>query len=167
MLKTLHTCSYGAIYESSYCAMYICFAFSLYHSSVNHNQVGGEVCRWSRIHSFFTKIVVEYLQTGSSDRRLLKQTFIWTSPSCTVGWAPSNQPDQSVSHLYAGKRVVGIFFSRSSHKTISSLREFVVTQFWTGRCKVIYLSIGFTQVFIMIARISCKVKWELQKDWYY
>ena len=59
------------------------------------------------------------------------------------------------------------FCSRSSHKTIPSLREFVVTQFWTGRCKVIYLSIGFTQVFIMIARISCKVKWELQKDWYY
>ena len=41
------------------------------------------------------------------------------------------------------------FCSRSSHKTIPSLREFVVTQFWTGRCKVIYLSIGFTQVFII------------------
>ena len=59
------------------------------------------------------------------------------------------------------------FCSCSSHKTIPSLREFVVTQLWTGRCNVIYLSIGLTQVFIMIARISCKVKRELQKDWYY
>ena len=59
------------------------------------------------------------------------------------------------------------FCSCSSNKTIPSLRELFVTQHWTERCNVIYLSIGFTQVFIMIARISCKVKWELQKDWYY
>ena len=50
------------------------------------------------------------------------------------------------------------FCSCSSHETIPSLWEFVVTQFWIGRCKVIYLSIGFTQVFIMIARIGYKVK---------
>ena len=59
------------------------------------------------------------------------------------------------------------FCSCSSNKTIPSLRELVVTQHWTERCNVIYLSIGFTQVFIMIARISCKVKRALQKDWYY
>ena len=46
------------------------------------------------------------------------------------------------------------FCSRSSHKTIPSLRELPITQFWTGRCKVIYLSIGFTQVFIMITGVG-------------
>ena len=54
------------------------------------------------------------------------------------------------------------FCSCSSHKTIPSPEEFSVTQLWTVRCTVIYLSIGFTQVFIKIARISCKVKWQLQ-----
>ena len=34
--KTLYTCTYGAIYESSYYAKYICFTFSLYHSSVRN-----------------------------------------------------------------------------------------------------------------------------------
>ena len=46
------------------------------------------------------------------------------------------------------------FCSRSSHKTIPSLRELVVTLRWTVRCYVTYLSIGFTQVFIMIAWIG-------------
>ena len=46
------------------------------------------------------------------------------------------------------------FCSCSSHKTIPSLRELVVTQLWTERCTVTYLSIGFTQVFIIIARIG-------------
>ena len=46
------------------------------------------------------------------------------------------------------------FCSCSSHKTIPSLRELVVTQLWTDRCTVTYLSIGFTQVFIIIARIG-------------
>ena len=48
----------------------------------------------------------------------------------------------------------GHFCSCSSHKTIPSLRELVVTQRWTDRCIVTYLSIGFTQVFIIIARIG-------------
>ena len=56
------------------------------------------------------------------------------------------------------------FCSCSSHKTIPSLRELAVTQYWTVRCYVSYLSIGFTQVLIMIARISYEVKWNLQKD---
>ena len=56
------------------------------------------------------------------------------------------------------------FCSCSSHKTIPSLRELVVTQYWTVRCYVSYLSIGFTQVLIMIARIGYEVKWNLQKD---
>ena len=59
------------------------------------------------------------------------------------------------------------FFFCSSHKRIPSLRELVVTQLWTERCIVTYLSIGFTKVFIIIARIGCKVKWQLQKDWNY
>ena len=57
------------------------------------------------------------------------------------------------------------FCSCSSHKTIPSLREYMVTQNWSRwRCLVNFISIGFTQVFIMIARIGCKVKWKLQKD---
>ena len=39
-VKTLFTCTYRAIYESPYYAKYICFTFSLYHSSVTHNEVG-------------------------------------------------------------------------------------------------------------------------------
>ena len=49
------------------------------------------------------------------------------------------------------------FCSSSSHKTIPSLRELFVTQLWTVKCFVTFLSIGFTQVFIMIARIRYKV----------
>ena len=49
------------------------------------------------------------------------------------------------------------FCSSSSHKTIPSPREWTVTQLWTMRCFVTFLSIGFTQVFIMIARIRYKV----------
>ena len=60
-----------------------------------------------------------------------------------------------------------LFFPCSSHRRMPSLRELVVTQLWTERCIVTYLSIGFTQVFIIIARIGCKVKWQLQKDWNY
>ena len=50
------------------------------------------------------------------------------------------------------------FCSCSSHKAIPSLKEWIVTQLWTVRFNVTYLSIGFTQVFIMIARIGYKVK---------
>ena len=53
--------------------------------------------------------------------------------------------------------------SCSSHKTIPSLREWVVAQLWIERWNVIYLSIGFTQVSIMIARISCKMKMRIAK----
>ena len=57
------------------------------------------------------------------------------------------------------------FCSCSSHKTIPSLRELVVTQLGNVRCFVTYLPIGITQVFVMIARIGYKVKlWQLQKD---
>ena len=56
------------------------------------------------------------------------------------------------------------FCSCSSHKTIPSFRELAVTQLWTVRCYVAYLSIGITQVFIMKARIGYEVKWNLQKD---
>ena len=49
------------------------------------------------------------------------------------------------------------FCSSSSHKTIPSLREWTVTLLWTVRCFVAFISIGFTQVFIMIARIRYKV----------
>ena len=56
------------------------------------------------------------------------------------------------------------FCSCSSHKTIPSLRESIVTQSWSVRCYVSFLSIGFTQVLIMIARIGYEVKWNLQTD---
>ena len=49
---------------------------------------------------------IVYLQP---EERSLKQTVLLTSPSSTVGWAPSNQPDQFVPQLNAGTRVVGIF----------------------------------------------------------
>ena len=50
------------------------------------------------------------------------------------------------------------FCSCSSHKTIPSHWELVVTQLWIVRWNVTYLSIGITQVFKMIARIGYKVK---------
>ena len=49
------------------------------------------------------------------------------------------------------------FCSSSSHKTIPSPSEWTVTDLWTLRCFVTFLSIGFTQVFITIARIRYKV----------
>ena len=50
------------------------------------------------------------------------------------------------------------FCSCSSYKTIPSLREWAVTQTWSGRCYVTHLSISITQIFIMIAMIGYKVK---------
>ena len=50
------------------------------------------------------------------------------------------------------------FCSRSSNKTIPSLRKLLVTQLWTVRCWIIYLSISITQIFIMIAMIGYKMK---------
>ena len=50
------------------------------------------------------------------------------------------------------------FCSCSSHKTIPSLREFVVTHLLVLGCSITAPSTGITQVFIMIARIGYKVK---------
>ena len=51
---------------------------------------------------------------------------------------------------------VGIFASR---------RELDVSQHWSReRCLMNSVSIGFTQVIIMIAKIGCRVKWRLQRD---
>ena len=50
------------------------------------------------------------------------------------------------------------FCSGSSHQTILSPRELAVTQLWTVRFYVTYLSMSITQVFIMIAVIRCKRK---------
>lgn len=46
------------------------------------------------------------------------------------------------------------FCSGSSHQTILSPRELAVTQLWTVRFYVTYLSMSITQVFIMIAVIG-------------
>ena len=47
------------------------------------------------------------------------------------------------------------FCSCSSHKTIPSLGELVVTQLWAiSRCRVTALSIGLAQFFIIITRIG-------------
>ena len=59
------------------------------------------------------------------------------------------------------------FCSCSSHETISSLRELIVTQQWTVRCYANYISLGFTQVFMMMTKIGYKVRWKLQEDWGY
>ena len=50
------------------------------------------------------------------------------------------------------------FCACSSHKTIPSLRELVVTHRWTARCYVTYISVGISHVFIMIAWIGYKLK---------
>ena len=50
------------------------------------------------------------------------------------------------------------FCSGSSHQTILSPRELAVTQLWTVRFYVTYLSMSITQVVIMIAVIGCKRK---------
>ena len=47
---------------------------------------------------------------------ILKRTVLRTSSSFSVGWAPSNQPDQSVPHLYATARVVGNFLPAAPTK---------------------------------------------------
>ena len=41
------------------------------------------------------------------------------------------------------------------------------TQLLIIRCYVTYPSFGITQIFIMVAGIGWKVKWQLQKDWDY
>ena len=57
------------------------------------------------------------------------------------------------------------FCSSISHKTIPLLKELVVTEHWSKlRSSVIFVSIGFTQVWVMIARIDCEMEWKLQKD---
>ena len=56
------------------------------------------------------------------------------------------------------------FCSRSSNKTIPSLRKLIVTRTWIGKCYVTHLSISIIQIFIMIAKIGYKVKWLLKQD---
>ena len=55
------------------------------------------------------------------------------------------------------------FWSRWSHKTIPSLFERTVTQVQVSCGSD--LSVGFTQVFVMIARIGYKVKLQLWQDY--
>ena len=103
MLKTLCTSIYGSIKESSYYAIFTSHSVCA--------TVAWETRKWVMFvydegSTVFTEITAEYFQPVG---RLLNQTFLLTSPSSTVGWVLSNQPDQSVQHLYAGTRVVGIF----------------------------------------------------------
>ena len=58
---------------------------------------------------FLIEIVIAYLQPVEWS---LKQTFLLTLPSSTVGWASTNHPDQSVLHLYAGTRVVEFLYQQ-------------------------------------------------------
>ena len=170
----------------------------------------------------------------------LKQTFLLTSPSSTVGWAPSTSltrlyhicivahvllaflflqlpqndtiPQRGGSHAPLGTRVlrncsfywhhsgfddnnmgrlkklkrifnnletskINIFpwylLDNRFNKKQTALAfcgkkmESLVTQLLIVRCYVTYLSIGITQIFIMVASIGWKVKWQLQKDWDY
>ena len=52
--------------------------------------------------------------------RTIKETFLRTSSSSTEVWAPSNQLERSVPHLYAGTRVVGfLLLQLPQNETIS------------------------------------------------
>ena len=136
---------------------YICFIFSLYHSSVIHNQVGEKVCRWSRTAVFYNNIIWVFATSRAitkADRPLNFAIFHCRMSTNQPAW-----PVCTTSECWHTR--CWHFCSCGSHKTIPSLRELVVTQLWTDRCTVTYLSIGFTQVFIIIARIGCRVKWKL------
>ena len=91
--------------------------------------------------------------------RPLKQIILRTSPSSTVGWEPSNQPDQSVPHLYAGGWV-GIFVPAAPTKWYhpSGSREvgchITLHRLVLSNC----FSSDITQVLILITRIGCKLK---------
>ena len=81
-----------------------CFPFSLYHSNVSNRQVD-KVGIWRRIHNLNWNCDCIF----ATGRTITKVDLPFTLPSSTVGWASTNHPDQSVPHLYAGTRVVGIF----------------------------------------------------------
>ena len=110
-------------------------------------------CRWSRIHIFFTKIFLEYWQPVE---RSLKHTIPRISPSSTVGWVVVNQPGQLVPHLNACTRSVGILVPAAPTKRYHSLRSWLSHNTSLGS---VCVSIGFTQVWVMMARISYKEKW--------
>ena len=96
---------------------------------------------------------------------ILKRTVLRTSSSSSVGSMSTIQPAWPVCTTSICYRTCCWQFSScSSHKTVPSLRELAVTQLWILMCYATYLSIGFTQGFVMIARIGYKVKWQLQKD---
>ena len=106
-----------------------------------------------------TEIFVDYLQGGVKDGRLPKQTVPLISPSSTTEWAVINQPEKSAPHLYAGTHVVGILAPAApTLKTIPSSNEFFVTKQFTP-CLLFCVSIAFTQVWVIMARIGYEEKW--------
>ena len=144
---------YLRINKSSYFLNFFCSTFSPYHNSANHNLVAEKNCRWSRIHIFFTKIFLEYWQPVE---RSLKHTIPRISPSSTVGWVVVNQPGQLVPHLNACTRSVGILVPAAPTKRYHPLRSWLSHSASLGS---VCVSIGFTQVWVMMARISYKEKW--------
>ena len=122
-------------------------------NSANHNLVAEKNCRWSRIHIFFTEIFLEYWQPVE---RSLKHTIPRFSLSSTVGWVVVNQPGQLVPHLNACTRSVGILVPAAPTKRYHPLRSWLSHNASLGS---VCVSIGFTQVWVMMARISYKEKW--------
>ena len=117
-------------------------------------QLGG---RWSLFikmnPQFFPKIYVEVLQ---SFHLLIKQTFLQTLPSSTMGY-----------HIPFLAHVLLAFLFLQLQRNDTIPQELIATQQWTVRCYVNSISIGFTQVFMMITKIGYKVRWKLQEDWGY
>ena len=123
-VKTLYTCIYGAICVFSYYAKYICFTFSLHYSSVSDNVVALEVCRYSRIHSFLQNFFFVSATSRAITKADLPENFtIFHSRMSTT---QPTWPVCTTSECW--HTCCGHFCSCSSHKTIPSLRELVVTQ---------------------------------------
>lgn len=110
-VKTLYACTYGSIYESSYYAKYICFTFSLYHSSLRDNQEG-KVCRWRRIHSLLQKSLNSLCNQWNDHFHCRMSSMQPTWVGCTTS---------ECLHTRCWP-----FCSCSSHKVIPSHRELVV-----------------------------------------
>ena len=153
MSKTLYTCTYGAIYESS-------TTLGIFASHSVCTTVAWVTTRW--VKKFIDEVGSTVFYDNSfwvfaTSRAITKadQPFNYTIFHCGMSTIQPPWPVGTTSVCWHTR--CWHFCSSSPYKTIPSHRESLVT-LWTERCYVIYLSISITQVFIMIARIGCKVK---------
>ena len=105
-----------------------------------------------------TEIFVNYLQGGVKDGRLPKQTVPLISPSSNTGWAVINQPEKCAPHLYAGTHVAGILAPAAPTKRYHPPTSFLSQKKFTP-CLLFCVSIAFTQVWVIMARIGYEEKW--------